>query len=381
VIGTLAWSLLVIGLWINVRTLPARIVAAVGVIGLALTPAVYTWDFAILSEALSVGLGVMALGLFAIWTRTGSRVAAAALGVVGVWWTFTRPDVLPYIVVLAVAVLGLAVRRQDRRLTAVLVTGALLLGAGWSAATLSRTDDSFRNWGLHLGLSESTFVYRLRLEVYPDDQVLEVYTERFGLPGGPEAAEVAKQEDWAIERFVQAYESCPGLVAWASKEKSTVAVRYMLADPVHFRPAHDGRHGRDARRCRLRRAGHGAATYSGEALLPVARPGIARAPGGVPARRRGAAGDAGVPTANLARRGRHDAGRGQWYQRDRREPLLVWRIRSLRHSGGRSDADRSDRHGGSGRRRLPHPPEPYDRRRCPPFLAGATRGRRHVARR
>ncbi len=137
-IGTLAWSLLVIGLWINVRTLPARIVAAVGVIGLALTPAVYTWDFAILSEALSVGLGVMALGLFAIWTRTGSRVAAAALGVVGVWWTFTRPGVLPYIVVLAVVVLGSAVRRQDRRLTAILVTGGYCAGSWGCSCSPSR---------------------------------------------------------------------------------------------------------------------------------------------------------------------------------------------------------------------------------------------------
>jgi hypothetical protein len=211
VIGTIAWSLLVVGLWVNVRTLPARVFAAVATIGLALTAPVYTWDFAILSESLSLGLGVMALGLFALWSRTGSRLTATGMAVVGVWWVFTRPDVLPYVVALA-----------------------LVLGIGWYAATVSRYDDAHRKWGLHLGLSESTFLYRLRLQVYPDARVLRVYTRDFEMPSCPAAASVAGQEEWAYAEFVQAYRSCPELVAWTAREKETASIRYALADPVHF---------------------------------------------------------------------------------------------------------------------------------------------------
>ncbi len=237
-LGTAAWAVLVVGLWTTLRTLPARVAVAVALIALAITSAVTTWDFAILSESLSISLGVMAVGLAAVWLGTGSRAAAAGVAVVGIWWTFTRPDIALYVAALLVAVIVVAALRSDRRRTALAVAAALLLGLAWSGATLSRTDAAFREWGLHLGLSESTFVYRLRLQVYPDPQVREVYARELGMPSCPATAAFgrpgASSGSWEMERFVAAYRSCPALVSWVAREKSRAAVRYMLADPGHF---------------------------------------------------------------------------------------------------------------------------------------------------
>jgi hypothetical protein len=234
VVGTIAWSVLAVGVWVTLRTLTARIVATLALLGLALTPQVYTWDYAILSESLSIELGVLALGLFALWVATGSRAAAVALGVVGVWWTFTRPDTLPFVLATLLALVVYALLRVDRRRTSLLVAGVLLLGVVWLAGTVSRSDDAFRTWGLQLGLAESTFVYRLRLQVYPDERVRDVYTRELGMPRCPAAEAASTHEQWRIERFVAAYRSCPDLVAWTARERITAPVRYALAEPAHF---------------------------------------------------------------------------------------------------------------------------------------------------
>jgi hypothetical protein len=233
-IGTLAWGVLLFALWINIRSLPARIVAAAALVLLSLSSAVYTWDFAILSESLSIGLGVLVLGLFGIWARTGSRAVAVAIGLVGVWWGFTRPDVLPFVAILLIGLLGYVWLRRERRTSALIAVVLLVLGIGWNLATVSATDESFRKWGLHLGLSESTMVYRLRLQVYPDHRVTQVYQQQLGLPPCPGTEVFGSRTAWAIGDFIKAYEQCPELVAWTQSEKDSAALRYMMDDPKHF---------------------------------------------------------------------------------------------------------------------------------------------------
>ncbi|GAB7039786.1 MULTISPECIES: hypothetical protein [Catenuloplanes] len=109
-IGTVAWALLAVALWATLSSLAARVVAALGVMSLGLVPAMTNWDFAILSEALSISLGVLTLACFLLWRRTGSIVFLTGTAAAGAWWAFVRPETRLPVGVLALAVFWVAWR-------------------------------------------------------------------------------------------------------------------------------------------------------------------------------------------------------------------------------------------------------------------------------
>ncbi|NES29900.1 hypothetical protein GCE86_24635 [Micromonospora terminaliae] len=231
-ISTLAWSLLICACWLLLRTSFARIGAVSAVVGLALSRSVYSWDHAVLSESLSISLGIAALALLAIWVRSRSRVALGALVVAAVWWTFVRQDVLPYVLLLVVVLAGYALLRRYRR-AAVVAVLALLAGLTWNVATVATVDESYRAWYNGLSLSEATFVYRLRFQVLNDPQVAKAYRDEFGMPHCQQAERIAGRPAWKMPDFFDAYEGCPDLIAWTQREKGSVAYRYALAHPRH----------------------------------------------------------------------------------------------------------------------------------------------------
>ncbi|WBB76515.1 hypothetical protein O7602_13685 [Micromonospora sp. WMMD1128] len=231
-ISTLAWSLLIGAAWLLLRTLPARFAAAAALVGLALTRSVYPWDHAVLSESLSISLGVAALALLAIWVRTRSRVALGALVLTTLWWTFTRQDVLPYVLLLLVVLAGYALLRRPRR--AALVAVAVLLGGlAWNTATVHPTDESYRAWYSGLSLSEATFLYRLRFQILNDPPVARAYRRDLGMPRCAPAEQIAAGTPWQMTEFIAAWRGCPDLVDWTAREKDTVAYRYALTHPRH----------------------------------------------------------------------------------------------------------------------------------------------------
>ncbi|NES27667.1 hypothetical protein GCE86_11170 [Micromonospora terminaliae] len=232
-IGTLAWALLVCACWLWLRSLAARLLAATALIVLALARSVYSWDEAILSEALTISLGVAALALLIIWTRTRSRTALVALTVTAFWWTFTRPDVLPYVLLLTLALAASALRRH-RRAAAAGAVAALLAGLTWQSVTVPTIDQSYRSWGSGLSLSEATFVYRLRFQILADPAVRGVYQREFGMPRCERAEQIAQARPWAMAAFIDAYRACPPLVEWTQREKGTVSYRYVLAEPGQY---------------------------------------------------------------------------------------------------------------------------------------------------
>lgn len=235
-IGTLAWALLVCACWLRLRSLPARLLAATALIALALTRSVYSWDEAILSESLTISLGVAALALLAIWTRTRSRTALIALTVTAFWWTFTRPDVLPYVLLLT-AVLAAYALRPHRRAAAASAVLALLAALIWQGVTVPTIDHSYRSWGSGLSLSEATFVYRLRFQILDDPAVRGAHQREFGMPRCERAEQIAQGRPWAMAAFIDAYRDCPSLVRWAQREKGSVGYRYALAHPGHYAAA------------------------------------------------------------------------------------------------------------------------------------------------
>ncbi|MDP9799834.1 hypothetical protein J2S43_008346 [Catenuloplanes nepalensis] len=140
-IGTVAWALLAVALWATLSSLAARVVAALGVMSLGLVPAMTNWDFAILSEALSISLGVLTLACFLLWRRSGSVVFLAGTAGAGAWWAFVRPETRLPVGVLALAVLWVAWRASRTRPTtapaAAGSSGAASSGVGTSGAVAS----------------------------------------------------------------------------------------------------------------------------------------------------------------------------------------------------------------------------------------------------
>ncbi|SCL28101.1 hypothetical protein GA0070624_3627 [Micromonospora rhizosphaerae] len=232
-ISTLAWSLLTGACWARLRSLPARILAATALLCLALSRSIYPWDHALLSESLSISLGIAALALLTIWVTTRSRLALGALVLVAFWWTFTRQDVLPYVLLLVVVLVGHALLRRYRW-SALLATAVLLGAVGWQAAIVPVVDQSYRSWGTGLSLSEATFVYRLRFQVMNDPQVKAAYQDEFGMPRCAQAERVAAGRYWAMGPFIKAYRDCPALMDWAARERGSVGYRYARAHPKEY---------------------------------------------------------------------------------------------------------------------------------------------------
>jgi hypothetical protein len=232
-ISTLAWSLLACACWGRLRTLPARVLCAAALLFLALAGSVYTWDQAILSESLSISLGVATLALLTIWATTRSWVALGALVAVATWWAFTRQDVLPYLLLLVVALALHALRRRYR--WGALVGAALLVGAvAWQVSIVPTIDASYRSWGTGLSLSDATFLYRLRFQVLNDPEVKAAYQQEFGMPRCKRAELLAETPFWAMGPFIEAYRNCPELMGWVATQKSTVGWRYARAHPDHY---------------------------------------------------------------------------------------------------------------------------------------------------
>ncbi|HET8680885.1 MAG TPA: hypothetical protein VFM54_03270 [Micromonosporaceae bacterium] len=234
-IGTLAWAALAWAVWPALRTLPARALGAGGVLLLGLMPAVTSWDFAILSESLSISLAMLALALLLRWAATGSRPALVGLTGTAVWWTFTRPEVRLPVAALALVLLGYAAADRRRRRAAASAVAVLAAALAWATVVTPVHSDTFQRWSATgLTLDEQGLVYRLRLVVLPDPQMKAAYQSTLGMPGCPGAEQVAAGPEWAIPRFADEYRRCPELRAWGQAEGVGSGFRFALAEPRQY---------------------------------------------------------------------------------------------------------------------------------------------------
>jgi len=234
-IGTLAWGTLAWAVWSVLRTQPARALGAGGVLLVGLMPAVTSWDFAILSESLSISLAVLTLALLLRWATTGSGPALAGLTGAAVWWTFTRPEIRLPVAVLALVLLGYLVTDRRRRRAAGAAVAVLAAALTWATVVTPVHSDTFQRWSATgLTLDEQGLVYRLRLVVLPDPQMKAAYQSTLGMPGCPGAEQVAAGPEWAIPRFADEYRRCPQLRAWGRAEGVGSGFRFALAEPRQY---------------------------------------------------------------------------------------------------------------------------------------------------
>jgi hypothetical protein len=234
-IGTLAWALLAAVVWGRLRTLAGRLCGAALVLGFGLMPQVTNWDFAILSEPLSISLGVACLALLVWWLATDSLAVLTVLTVVAVWWMFVRPEirVLAAFVVPVLAVRVLA--RPGRRVPALVALGVLAAGMAWVSAvtpTMGRTYGERAANGLPV--QEATLAYRLRFMVMPDPEVLRVYRHDLGMPACPAAEADALLPGWHMRAFIDRYRECGDLRRWGHEHAIDSSYRFAEAAPGLF---------------------------------------------------------------------------------------------------------------------------------------------------
>jgi hypothetical protein len=224
-IGTVAWALLAAALWMTVRTVPAKVVAGTSVLAVALTTPVTEWDFTILSDSLSISLGVIVIACFLWWVRGRSRVALVALTVAAFYWTFVRAEVRLFTLMLCVVLAGYAMRRRDLRRGALGALVALVAAVGWCSAIVPVTYRHFQPYAhTHIAPQEELLVFKLPY-IYGTPKAQEVYERRLGMPRCPGAKAALAKKGGGFFRMLDGYNHCPDLKAWANRHG---------ADPVGF---------------------------------------------------------------------------------------------------------------------------------------------------
>jgi hypothetical protein len=231
-LGTIAWGALAAVVFGLLRHPLARIAGAAAVLMIGLLPQVDSWDFAILSESLSISLGVLTLALLLHWVATNSRASLIGTIAVAVWWTFTRPDIRVFTVFLLLAMVLFAWRMPARRTASLVAAGVLLLTIGWTTAVFGTAERTYQA-SSPLGVDEG-IMYQLRTQVFPDAPIKAVFVAKLGMPDCPGADAIAAQPVWRVEEFAAAVDACPALRAWVDQHRDTAMSEFARADPALY---------------------------------------------------------------------------------------------------------------------------------------------------
>ena len=215
-------------LWTSFRSLAARVLASGAIFVFALLTPVTAWDFALLSESLSISLGVVVVAMFLLWLRTRARTPLVVLTAAAFYWTFVRPELRIFVVILIGALAFLWWRRAEVR-RAVTVSVVLLVGAvAWCSVIVPNVYKSFGPYTVtNLSGNGELLTWRLQY-IYGDPRVKQVYEQQLGMPPCPGAARVANVD---FARMVEEVHACPQLLAWADAHGGSDSVAFTLAAP------------------------------------------------------------------------------------------------------------------------------------------------------
>lgn len=237
-VSTIAWVLLAWALWRSFDRLAARLFAASAVMLISLCSAVASWEFAVLSESLSISLGILTLACFLLWHRTGSTIALIATTTAAFWWAFTRAEIRIYLVLLCVGLAYFIVKDRQRRRAALISTLTLLVALAWASAISPRTEKYFPRYSATgLSLQEETFIFRVIHRIYPNPSVLESYRHDLGMPSCPAVDQAVANNTNGIggiehlRSVARAYETCPDLVAWVKETSGTFNISMLAQRP------------------------------------------------------------------------------------------------------------------------------------------------------
>ena len=239
-VGTIAWALLAWTLYRLLHQPLAKVLAAGAILLIGLMRPVASWDFAILSESLSISLGVLTLAFFLWWQRNRAWWTLAATIVVAIWWMYTRVDIFVLVLPLAAALIVYAWSERGSprmRYTALAGAAVLAMAAAFSYLVVGPTSlQTHRAWSFTPQLSHETglAMYRLRISVYPDPEVKAFFESELGMPRCDGTDQVAAGPEWDIEGFSAAVGQCPPLRDWVEANQDTLWSDYATKAPVLF---------------------------------------------------------------------------------------------------------------------------------------------------
>jgi hypothetical protein len=236
-ISTVAWALLAGALWTCLRSTPAKVVASAAVLSFALLTLVTEWDFTILSESLSISLGVTVVAGFLLWLRTGARSALVGMTAAAFYWTFVRAELRLFVVVLGAVLVFLAWRRRDLRRWALGAVLVLVVAVGWCTAIMPAVLDALGRYTVtHMSANSDVLMFRLgntwgdNITIYGDPQFQHIYEDELGMPKCPAAADYARARPDDFFGLVDRFNSCPDLHAWADRN-GDAPLQFALAAP------------------------------------------------------------------------------------------------------------------------------------------------------
>jgi hypothetical protein len=269
-LATVAWAAFAWEASRHLRTRGARYAIVAGLLLFGCLTQVASWDLAILTESLSISLGVLVLALTLRWLRTRSWVALAGTAFVTICWTFLRPDTRVFTVVM-IAVLGIdalwpsaralwsrwrergkarhrAASRDrtagqaataTRRLIPGLVAAVVLVASlGWYAAitpSMDRAMVPYDAGAIHpvpLPQAEQIRVFRLRVDVSTDPAMWDAFRNQLGMPSCPELDAFRSDPVWHEVQWAEAYTRCPALVTWVqARENQNFWTELALKNP------------------------------------------------------------------------------------------------------------------------------------------------------
>ncbi|MEU8078569.1 hypothetical protein AB0B31_24390 [Catellatospora citrea] len=230
-IATVAWIALAWVLFSTLRTAPARLIAAYAVLLLGVQVRVASWDVVIITESLSVSLGILTLAMFIRWADRRTRTSLVVMTVAAGWWTFTRPEIRVFVVVLGVCLAWMMWRDRSRVRAALPAVLVLILAVGWCSAIMPTVSRTFAGWSVtSLSLDEETLMFRLHRRIFPEPAYKQVYESSLGMPSCP-AMDAIADANRPMSLFAKAYRSCPEFKAWGEANAASSSYRFALSAP------------------------------------------------------------------------------------------------------------------------------------------------------
>jgi hypothetical protein len=228
-LGVVAWSALALALAHAIERPGVRRGVVIAVLVLGCTAQVAGWDLAILSESVSISTGILTLAAGIAYVRRPDWLRASAFLVVALWFTMTRPNIIPTLLAWAVVLVVVAIVRRQL-LPGLVVAGVLVLFAFYSYAYNVRTDHA---WQVYGGRSRTTVAY-----AYPVSRNNPLAAEvisalrksdapRCMIPGSPRDVGPNGPTAWVTRTA----KSCPGMDEWLTANWSRWWSRWLLQHP------------------------------------------------------------------------------------------------------------------------------------------------------
>jgi hypothetical protein len=230
-LAVLVWSALALTVATGVRRPAARRLVVTVLLVLACTAQVASWDLAILSESVSISTGILTLAAAVRFARAPGWSRAVPFLLAALWFTMTRPNVFPVLLMWAVALLVVGLIRRQVLVGAV-VAGLLVAISAYGYAYNLRADPAWEA-STQFGVSRTVVAYAYPISQNgPVAEAVIAALRRSDAPSCMIPATPRTVSDHGTTRWVQnTVRSCPGMQAWANAHWNHWWTSWLLNHP------------------------------------------------------------------------------------------------------------------------------------------------------